>query len=130
MADNTWHKKNMARVILERKYVAKGSMIIKEGDDAYSAYLIQSGSVRVFTKRNTQDHELAQLGVGDICGEMALIGDNYRSANVQALEDCNLIVITRTAFEDKLRNSDPTIQAIVKMLISRMIASNEKRTQI
>lgn len=120
----------MERVILERKFVAKGSIIIQEGDDAYSAYLIQSGGVRVFTKRNGQEHDLSQLGVGDICGEMALIEDNSRSATVQATEDCNLIVITRSAFEEKLKNSDPTIQAIVKMLITRMIESNDKRSEI
>ncbi len=119
----------MARVILERKYVAKGSIIIKEGDDAYSAYLIQSGEVRVYTTKNNEQRELARLGVGDICGEMALIDDNARSATVEAAEDCNLIVITRTAFEEKLKNSDPTIQAVVRMLIDRMIYSNDKRTE-
>lgn len=120
----------MASVILERRYVSKGSIIIKEGDDAYSAYLIQSGAVRVYTNRNGKEHELARLGVGDICGEMALLDDTLRSATVQAIEDCNLIIITKSAFEEKLANSDPTIQAVMKMLIKRMIASNEKRTSL
>ncbi len=120
----------MTNVILERRYVSKGSIIIKEGDDAYSAYLIQSGSVRVYTKRDGKEHELARLGVGDICGEMALVSDTLRSANIQAIEDCNLIIITRSSFEEKLANSDPTIQAVMKMMINRMIESNEKRIEI
>ena len=121
----------MARVILERKFVPQGTKIIKQGEDAYSAYLIQSGRVRVYKKRGEEELELATLEVGDICGEMALIDDNnIRSASVEAIEDCNVIVITKAVFEDKLKNSDRTIQAIIKMLIKRMIESNEKRSQI
>jgi len=117
----------MSNVILERKFVPKGSIIIQEGDDAYSAYLIQSGKVKVYTKKNSEVHVLANLGVGEICGEMALISDKVRSATVEAVEDCNLIIITRSAFEEKLVNSDPTIQAVVKMLIDRITESNAIR---
>lgn len=112
------------RIILERRFVPKGTSIIKEEDDAYSAYLIQSGEVSVFTNKSGKEIELARLGAGEICGEMALIADDKRSASVRTVEDCNLIVITRSAFEEKLRNSDPTIRAVVNMLIKRIIASN------
>ncbi len=112
------------RIILERRFVPKGTAIIKEDDDAYSAYLIQSGEVSVFTNKDGKEIELARLGAGEICGEMALIADDKRTASVRTVEDCNLIVITRSAFEEKLRNSDPTIRAVVSMLIKRIIASN------
>lgn len=112
------------RMILERRYVPKGKIIIKEGDVGYSAFLIQSGSVRVYSELGDKVTELAELGVGEICGEMALIDEDARSASVQALEDCNLIMITRSAFDEKLRNSDATIQAIVKMLIKRIKMAN------
>jgi len=114
------------RVILERRFVPKGTVIIREGEEAFFAYLIQSGRVAVYKEKNGKTVELAQLGMGQVCGEMALINDDLRSASVKTLEDCNLIVLTRSAFEDKLRNSDPTIQAIVKMLIDRISGFNEK----
>ena len=69
--------------------------------------------------------ELAQLGAGEICGEMALVSDGCRTASVKAIEDCNLIVITRTAFEEKLRKLDPTIYAIINMLINRLKKLND-----
>lgn len=112
------------RVILERRFVPKGSVIIKEGEEAYSAYLIQSGKVGVYTEKDGKQVQLAELGMGEICGEMALIGEDARAANVRTLEDCNLIVITRSAFEEKLRNSDPTIRAVMHMLIKRLKISN------
>ncbi len=116
------------RVILERRFVPKGTMIIKEKDEAYSAYLIQSGEVKIYVfNPEGQEVELARLGAGEICGEMALIGEDARSANVRAVKDCNLIVITRVAFEEKLRRSDPTIQAMMRMLIRRIMSANQER---
>ena len=53
---------------------------------------------------------LATLEAGEIIGEMALITGGARSANVEALEDCNLIRISRQEFEDRLSKSDQAIQ--------------------
>lgn len=115
------------RVILERRFVPKGSLIIEQGDQAWCAYLIQSGRVSVYYQENGKNVELAQLGVGQICGEMALIRSepSPRTANVRAIEDCNLIVITHNTFQEKLQASDPTVRAMLNMLADRIITSNE-----
>lgn len=110
--------------ILERRYVPKNTVIIRAGDTGNSAFLIQSGSVRVFMNQDDREIELARLGPGQIFGEMALVFDEHRTATVEATDDSNLIVITRTTLEDKLRKSDPTIRAIVPMLMSRIIQTN------
>jgi len=116
------------RVILERRFVPKGRVIIKEGDEGYSAYLIQSGEVEVYSENEEgQEVSLAKLGTGEICGEMALISDGIRTASVRTVQDCNLVIITRAAFEEKLKRSDTTIQAVVQMLIRRIISSNKER---
>lgn len=118
---------NGDRVILERRYVPKGALIIEQGDQAWCAYLIQSGRVSVFsTDENGHKVELSQLGSGQICGEMALVKNepSLRTASVQALEDCNLIVITYNTFQEKLRSSDPTIKAVLQMLSERVSHSN------
>lgn len=116
------------RVILERRFVPKGSVIIKEGDEGYSAYLIQSGEVEVYSKNEDgKEVNFARLGTGEICGEMALISDGIRTASVRTVQDCNLVIITRAAFEEKLKRSDTTIQAVVHMLIRRIISSNKER---
>ncbi len=113
-------------MILERRFIPEGKTFIREGEDAYSAYLIQSGKVSVYSiSNNGHEVELAVLGVGGICGEMSLLNEEVRNANVKAIEDCNLIVITKSVFEDKLQNSDPTIRAIVSMLIDRVKQSND-----
>ncbi len=116
------------RVILERRFVPKGHVIIKEGDEGYSAYLIQSGEVEVYSQNEEgQEVILARLGTGEICGEMALISDGIRTASVRTSQDCNLVIITRAAFDEKLKKTDTTIQAVVHMLIRRIVSSNKER---
>lgn len=90
-------------VIYDRVAFEKGKVIIKEGDTHAQAYLIQSGRVGVYTERDGKKIELAVLGKGEIVGEMALISDQVRSASVETLEDCNLILISRPEFEERLK---------------------------
>lgn len=112
-------------VILERRFVPKGAVIMKQGDQGECAYLIQSGAVRVYTNgAEGQEIDLAHMVTGDIFGEMALVFDAPRTASVQAVEDCNLIVLTRQTFRRKLESSDPTIRAMVQMLSKRILDIN------
>ena len=111
-------------IILERRFVPEGAIIMRQGEQGNCAYLIQSGRVRVYTEHDGRRVDLAKLELGEIFGEMALIFDEPRSASVVADEDCNLIVLTRQTFKSKLNKSDPTIRAIVEMLTKRIITSN------
>lgn len=119
---------NKNTIILERCYVPQDGLVMRQDDSANCAYLIQSGSVGVYAEKNGKEIELARLGVGDIFGEMALVYDDVRTANVRALEDCNFIIITRQTFMEKLRKSDPTIKAVVEMLVKRVIKLNNEIT--
>lgn len=110
--------------ILERRFVPEGTLIIKQGTHGNTAYLIQSGSVEVYIEHEEKTLTLARLDMGQIFGEMALIFDDPRAASVKALEDCNLIVITRQSFRQKLDKSDPTIRAIIQMFGQRILSAN------
>ncbi len=111
-------------IILERRFVPEGAQIVKQGDSGNCAYLIQSGSVLVFSEHKGKQVELARLGLGEIFGELALIFDEPRTASVRALEDCNLILLTRDTLKQKMERSDPTIKAIMSMLTKRIVSTN------
>ncbi len=78
----------------------------------------------MFVTKDGAEVELSRLGAGQIVGEMAVIVDGPRTASVRALSDCNVIVISRQQFEEKLKESDATVRAIVHMLSERMLESN------
>lgn len=113
------------RPILERRFYPKDQVIIQEGDDGQTAYLIQSGVVSVFTYQGNRELLLTNLGPGEIFGEMSLLFGEPRSASVKAKKDCNLILINKNKLDQKLKASDPTIRSIVKALVKRIDASNK-----
>ncbi len=115
--------------ILERRFFPEGQIIISDGDEADRAYIIQSGSVKVYKDKDGKLVELAKLGAGAIFGETALMFDEPRTATVIAVEDCNLVVITRKVMEEKLEDSDATIRAIVKMMKERIKSANIDRVE-
>ena len=110
--------------ILERRFFSKGQRIVNEGDEAYTAFVVQSGAVRIYSDKGGNKVEFNILHKGDIFGEMSLIEGGHRKASVEAAEDCNLIVIHRDDFRTKLEKSDPTIRAVVDMLSKRLLHSN------
>ena len=111
-------------IVLERRFVPEGSLIMRKGDAGNCAYLIQSGKVSVFSEHKGKKVELATLELGEIFGELALIFDEPRTASVMAVEDCNLIVLTREVLQKKIERSDPTIKSIVGMLTKRIVSAN------
>lgn len=118
-------------IVLERRFVPKGSVIIEEGEQGNCAFLIQSGTILIYTTKKSSDEskedtqiDLAKVATGSIFGEMALLFDGPRTASAKALEDCNLIVLTRQVFDNKMEKSDPTVRALLKMLTQRIINSN------
>ncbi|OGF55086.1 MAG: hypothetical protein A2Z21_04695 [Candidatus Fraserbacteria bacterium RBG_16_55_9] len=69
-----------------------GSTIVREGDPGgVGFYLITSGQVEVRKGKKA----VLKLGVGEFFGEMALIDEAPRSADVVALEKTDCLMLTR-----------------------------------
>lgn len=112
-------------IVLERSFHNAGQRIISEGDPGVHAFLIQSGTVSIFSEHNGKRIVLGELGPGDIFGEMSLLIDMPRTANVEATSNCILIHITRQILLQKLEKSDPTIRAILSMMMKRVQSGND-----
>jgi len=80
---------------LESRCATAGEMIIRQGEPGDCFYLIRSGSVAV-TKGT---RKIATLRAGDSFGEVALLTRAPRIASVTAMEDTELLSLTREAFQ-------------------------------
>ncbi len=74
-----------------------GEFIIHQGDEGNEMYLVIKGRLNVY--RNESADQVFELKSGDFFGEMALINDAPRNANVQAVSYVDLYVLERTTFE-------------------------------
>ena len=71
-----------------------GEQILSEGESGDTAYLIKTGSVEVFVGKGSTARSVAQLGAGEIFGEIGLIDPGPRSATVMAVGDTECVVTT------------------------------------
>ena len=103
----------------------EGDLIIKKGEQAEKAYMVVSGKVRVFLEEDDKQVELATLEEDHIFGETAIFSNQNYGANVEALEETELFIITPESLNEMLKGSDPIIRAILRMLIDRLQSTNE-----
>lgn len=111
------------RRVLHREVFFKGKIIIQQGDTGVRAYYIERGRVEILVHDASGKHQLrvAEMGPGDIFGEMALITGEPRSATARALEDCTLTVISRDEIDGKIRRiDDPAIRALINVMADRL----------
>ncbi len=100
---------------------APGDRIITEGESGESMYFIRSGVVRVSTMTDAGLLELGELKPGDHFGEVSLLKKVRRTATVSALEEAELLELTRDDL-DALRPEIPD-------LLERLEGGLAKRAQ-
>jgi len=77
--------------------VVKNSIVVQEFDAGDSLFVILSGQVKVSTYSiDGREVVLALLGKGSFFGEMSLLDEAPRSANVSTMQDCKLANIRRS----------------------------------
>jgi len=81
------------------------SVIIEEGSEGRSLFLIKRGTVAVTKIDGEVETELVKLVVGEEFGEMSLIEDAKTSARVTAYNDVDCLVISRDPFLELLGNN-------------------------
>lgn len=103
----------------ERLTFEAGDCVFLEGDEPTSAFLIESGLIKVSVDRDGVATELALLGPGELLGEMAVIGDELRGNTAYALQRSVLIPIARNEFVERLRRADPVVRALLISQVGR-----------
>ncbi|MGK0179753.1 MAG: CRP/FNR family cyclic AMP-dependent transcriptional regulator, partial [Nitrospinales bacterium] len=64
-----------------------GDVIITEGIMSNNAYVVLKGSVKISKKVDKKIVSVGTLKEGDVFGEMGLISQSVRSANISAIGD-------------------------------------------
>lgn len=103
-----------------------GETLMRQGETSRTMYVITSGRVRV--ERWLPDERsvtLAELGMGDVVGEMGLLDGAPRSATVTALEDVEALEIHATLLAVVLIEN-PTVSSALLRVLSRRLRSTDE----
>jgi CRP/FNR family cyclic AMP-dependent transcriptional regulator len=108
-----------------------GQFVIREGEEADSAYVLKHGEVEVLKKSpDGREIRIAKLGPQEIFGEMCLFENSpRRSASVRVVsERAVVMIISKEHFQQHLDGMPEGIRSIVQILIQRLRKANRQIT--
>lgn len=84
----------------EVKALTDGETLIRSGVEVGAFYFLTRGAMTVRLPNGT---DIANLGVGDVVGEMSFVENRAPDADVVASEPCRLLAVPRAAIDAELK---------------------------
>jgi CRP-like cAMP-binding protein len=112
------HLRRIAKLARIRRF-GSGSAMVRAGDPGRSFYVVLDGNAKVVRPGARS----RRLGIGDYFGEMALLDDAPRSADVVADGEVLVLTIDRAGFAKLLRAEPALAQALLRTLAARLRAA-------
>src|SRR6516162_9862441 len=100
-----------------------GDVVIRQGDEPDRFYIVADGEVDVV--RHTAegaDVPLATLRHGEVFGEIGILEETRRTADVRARSDVEVLALDWRDFKDLLDASDPTARDFMRIVEQRRAA--------
>lgn len=116
---------NKSYGVPERRTFAKGSVIFREGDRGDEAYLVQTGSVRIFKTVSGKRITLGMVRPFQIFGELALMDNGARMAAAEAGEDTTCLVLSKATMREMLDQAPAGLTNVLQSLIATMRAMGD-----
>ena len=99
--------------------VSDSRRLTPEGSSGYTFYVIESGTADVVRS----DERIALLGPGDFFGEMALMGDGHRVADVIATSPMVVFAMFGTSFRE-MEAAFPEVASKVRATLEERLAAS------
>ena len=106
--------------LLRPRFAVPGERLIRRGERGNEMYFISSGALEVAIGKNR-----VRLGRGDFVGELALLDDQRRRADVTTLGYCHLLVLGADEFKSLLA-MDPAIRDAINRVASDRLRMNRE----
>lgn len=105
------------------KRFPKNSLIICEGDESDSLYVLLKGRVKIYAGDDSGKEIVINIqGPGEIFGEVAMIGEIPRSASVMSIEPVEVAFLSRAKFENCLLDHPELAVKFLRLLVDRVLS--------
>ena len=116
--------KSVVKLSKERKYEA-GENIVQKGASGVGFYLVLEGAVEIKSDGTT----LAKLGPGQFFGEMAVIDNQPRSADVVAVEPSKFLILSAWSFNALLKTNPKIAFNLLQEFVRRLRSTDRSMSE-
>jgi serine/threonine-protein kinase len=106
--------------------IPAGQVIFHEGDPGDFTIRIKYGRIEISKENQGSKKVLAELGPGDILGELAVFSDLPRTATAIALEDTAVYLMRSAEVNAEMEKLSPWVSQMICALSSRFDVLNKK----
>jgi CRP/FNR family cyclic AMP-dependent transcriptional regulator len=112
---------------IQHRTYPRHSFMLRAGEKADALYVMLAGRARVgIDDGEGREVTLTVIGPNEFFGEMSLIDDKPRSANVQAIDQCEVLYISKAAFMTCLKDNFEVAMMILRAVVGRLREANQK----
>ena len=111
---------------LKKRRILPDQYIVRQGDEASTAFLIISGSLEV----QIDGKKVGKMESGEIFGELSLILGENRKASIKAISPSEIIEINKTALEAILLSSNIELHKMIQQMSKELGKSSDFRLPI
>jgi CRP-like cAMP-binding protein len=104
----------------------KGEILFKENDSSNEFFIVKKGSIKVFRSVDQKEITLDTIGPGMVMGEIAMIANVPRTASCMAIEDTDVVMITKQEFDNAFAKVPDWFRKIALILVQRLRETDEK----
>lgn len=108
------------------KKLNKGDVLFRENDPSDAMYVIKSGKIAIMKVKGSSEIQLAELGPGDMLGEMAFFDNKPRSAGAKALSNAEVIELPFKALNAQFKTFPEWLKAIMRTVNTHLRNANTK----
>jgi hypothetical protein len=99
----------------------RGKVILREGEPGNSLYMLTSGAVKAFVKRDGKQVPIAELEEGAFFGEGSILTGKPRTATIVATEHSELLELDRPTL-DSITQTHPHVWAVLQEFANQRTA--------
>ena len=112
---------------IQHRTYPRHSFMLRAGEKADALYVMLAGRAKVVIDDGEgREVTLTVIGPNEFFGEMSLIDDKPRSASVEAIDQCEVLYISKAAFMTCLKDNFEVAMVILRAVVARLREADAK----
>lgn len=106
----------LAEVMSERE-LQDGEYLIREGERSDSLFIVTFGALEAIKQIGEHEEGLAVIGPGGLAGAMGFVDGQEHSADLRALGECAVLILSRADLEAELADNPRLVYKIMRAVV-------------